>query len=162
MKYRPIMAASGYVLSKDKTSVLMLHRNAREDDDSLGKWIGIGGKMAKNEDILTCMKREAHEEAGIICTKMRLKGTINWTGFGPKSEDWFGFIFLIEEYEGEPFTSNHEGTLKWIALTDLYQLPLWEGDHYFLPLLFDSDERVFHGHMSYEQGKMTSWTYHRN
>jgi 8-oxo-dGTP diphosphatase len=161
MKYRPIMAASGYVLSKDRKKVLMLHRNKRDNDDSIGKWIGIGGKMSSAEDIVSCMKREALEEAGIECTSMRLRGTINWTGFGPKAEDWFGFIFLIEEFTGEMFTSNPEGTLEWIPVEEIYQLPLWEGDHHFLPLVFDDDQRIFHGYMSYNQEKMTSWSYER-
>jgi len=30
MKYRPIMAASGYVLSKDKVSLLMQHRELKK------------------------------------------------------------------------------------------------------------------------------------
>jgi 8-oxo-dGTP diphosphatase len=155
------MAASGYVLSKDRQSVLMLHRNKKEDDHSEGKWLGLGGKMSPEEDIVSCLRREVMEEAGIECVSMRLRGTINWTGFGPRAEDWFGFMFLIEEFSGEPFTSNSEGTLEWIPLQDIYKLPLWEGDHYFLPLIFDEDPRVFHGSMPYHQGKLVSWTYQR-
>ncbi len=29
-------------------------------------------------------------------------------------------------------------------------LPMWEGDHYFLPMVFDEDNRPFHGHMPYK------------
>ncbi|MDX1920652.1 MAG: 8-oxo-dGTP diphosphatase [Candidatus Caenarcaniphilales bacterium] len=161
MKYQPIMAASGYVLSQDKKQVLMLHRNARESDDSLGKWMGIGGKMAADEDIVTCLKREALEEAGIICTKFRLRGTINWTGFGPRAENWFGFLFLIEEYSGLIKTSNPEGTLHWVPTEEIYSLNLWKGDLHFLPLLFDEDPRVFHAHMAYDQDEVALWRFER-
>lgn len=117
--------------------------------------------MEPTEDIVTCLKREVFEEAGIECLSMRLRVTINWTGFGPRAEDWFGFIFIIDAFKGEPLSSNPEGTLHWIPLEEIYDLPIWEGDHYFLPFLFDEDPRVLHAHMAYTQGKVTSWSYQR-
>ena len=36
-------------------------------------------------------------------------------------------------------------------------LPLWEGDRHFLPLVFDEDPRAFHGVMPYRDGRMQSW-----
>jgi 8-oxo-dGTP diphosphatase len=37
MPYTPILATLGYVLSPDGRRVLMIHRNAREDDHHHGK-----------------------------------------------------------------------------------------------------------------------------
>jgi 8-oxo-dGTP diphosphatase len=161
MKYQPIMATHGYVLSKDRKKVLLLHRDKKENDDHLGKWIGLGGKMIPEENIVTCMKREIREEAGIECLNMKLRGTINWTGFGAKGEDWFGFIFLIDEFSGVPFKSNPEGTVDWIDIKEMYSLPLWEGDRYFLPLVFDEDPRIFYGYMPYYEGNPLSWSFER-
>ncbi len=160
-KYCPIVGTLGFVLSEDKTRVLMVHRNARELDDQLGKYNGLGGHMEADEDVVACMKREIMEEAGIECLHLSLRGTVNWTGFGPKGEDWLGFIFLITEYSGEPFTENEEGDLHWIAIEDIPALPMWEGDRHFIPLIFDGDERVFHGYMPYENDKPLSWRYSR-
>ena len=42
------------------------------------------GKMLAEEDIYQCLVREIHEEANIVCEKAVLRGTINWTGFGPQ------------------------------------------------------------------------------
>jgi 8-oxo-dGTP diphosphatase len=161
MIYTPILGTLGYVLSKDRKQVLMVHRNARKNDQHLGKYNGLGGKLEKHEDVLTCMKREIFEEAGIECLEMQLRGTVNWTGFGPKGEDWLGFIFRIDSYGGEPFTKNVEGDLEWIAIDRIMQLPMWEGDRHFLPLVFDSDLRPFHGYMPYEGGRPKEWTYVR-
>ena len=116
MPYTPILGSLGYVLSPDRDRVLLVHRNARADDQHLGKYNGLGGKMEPGEDIVGCMRRELLEEAGITATAMTLRGTINWTGFGPHGEDWLGFIFLITGFDGEPFTSNEEGTLDWQKL----------------------------------------------
>ena len=80
--------------------------------------------------------------AGIHATEMTLRGTINWTGFGPNGEDWLGFVFLITAFEGEPFAENEEGTLDWHPVDSILDLPMWEGDRYFLPLVFDGDPRA--------------------
>lgn len=159
--YRPILATLGFILSEDQKSVLLVHRNKRPEDQHLGKYNGLGGKMEDGEDVLSCLKREIKEEAGIECCETELRGTVSWPGFGPAGEPWFGFIFLVKSYLGTPSSSNAEGDLHWKPLSELGSLPMWEGDKYFLPLVFDKDPCVFHGHMAYEAGKFMSWSYSR-
>jgi 8-oxo-dGTP diphosphatase len=159
--YRPILATLGFVLSRDKKSVLLINRNKRSDDEHLGKYNGLGGKMEEGEDVLACLKREIHEEAGIDCTEIELRGTINWPGFGKKGENWFGFIFLVKDYLGAPLDTNEEGDLHWKLISDLGKLPMWEGDKYFLPMVFDDNPTAFHGYMPYADGHPVSWQYSR-
>ncbi|MBN2713887.1 MAG: 8-oxo-dGTP diphosphatase [Planctomycetes bacterium] len=161
MPYTPILGTLGYVLSPEGKKVLLVHRNARKDDDHLGKYNGLGGKMEPDEDVAACMRREIMEEAGLEVTKMSLRGTINWTGFGSNGEDWLGFIFRIESFTGEPFTENEEGTLAWHEVDTIMNLPMWEGDRHFLPLVFDDDERMFHGYMPYKNDKPLNWSFER-
>lgn len=160
-KYTPIVGTLGYVLSPDKQKVLMVHRNLRPDDAHFGKYNGLGGKLERDEDVFSGMKREIHEETGLICEKMTLRGTINWTNFGPKGEDWLGFIFLIDEFKGEPFKSNNEGHLDWVEIKKIPTLPMWEGDRHFLHLVFDHDPRPFHGYMPYDKDRSLSWSFTR-
>lgn len=162
MPYTPILATLGYVLSTDQQRVLMIHRNRRSDDPHWGKYNGLGGKLEPDEDVLTGMQREIREEAGIECQSMQLRGTVSWPGFGPGGEHWFGFIFLITAYQGQPFSQNEEGCLAWVDRTCLLELPLWEGDRSFLPLVFDDDPRAFHGVMKYHQGRLQSWSFSRS
>ncbi|HEY0180578.1 MAG TPA: 8-oxo-dGTP diphosphatase, partial [Dokdonella sp.] len=145
MPYTPIVATLGYVLSPDRRRVLMIHRNARPDDQHLGKYNGLGGKLDPHEDVLAGLRREIREEAGIECTELSLRGTISWPGFGKHGEDWLGFVFTITRFEGTPLERNPEGALEWVALARLSELPMWEGDRHFLPLVFDADPRPFHG-----------------
>jgi 8-oxo-dGTP diphosphatase len=161
MPYTPIVATLGYVLSADGERVLMVHRNARPDDHQLGKYNGLGGKLEPLEDVLAGMRREILEEAGIDCLDLQLRGTISWPGFGKHGEDWLGFVFLITRFSGEPFDRNPEGTLEWVERDRLHELPMWEGDRQFLPMVFDTDPRPFHGVMPYRDGRMVSWTYSR-
>lgn len=163
MPYQPILGTLGYVLSPDGRQVLLVHRNARPEDEHLGKYNGLGGKLDPEESITEGMKREIQEEAGIEVTEMTLRGTISWPGFGKHGEDWFGFIFLITGFTGTAHTGNLEGTLSWEPLEKLvnFELPMWEGDRYFLPLIFDGDPRAFHGVMPYAEGRPTGWRYDR-
>jgi len=161
MPYTPIIGTLGYVMSPDGTKVLLIHRNARRNDAHLGKYNGLGGKMDAGEDVVSCMRREIREEAGIECTELKLRGTISWPGFGPKGEDWLGFIFRIERFEGTPYERNVEGTLSWVPVMDIMSLPLWDGDRHFLPLVFDEDPRAFHGVMPYANGSAVSWSFTR-
>ena len=159
--YRPIVGTLGYVLSPDRKRTLMVHRNSRPHDHHLNKYNGLGGKMRDNEDVISCMRREIMEEAGLECETILLRGTINWPGFGPEGESWLGFIFRIDKFSGTPRAANAEGTLSWVEIDSLDVLPMWEGDRYFLPLVFDDDPRVFHGCMPYKDGHPVSWQYVR-
>lgn len=161
MIYTPIIGTLGYILSPDKKETLLIHRNARKDDTHLDKYNGLGGKMRPDEDVVSCMKREIREEAGIECEEIILRGTINWTGFGPNGENWLGFIFRIDRFSGTPFEKNTEGELSWVDIGRLGELPMWEGDRFFLPMIFDDDPRIFHGYMPYEENHPVDWRYTR-
>src|SRR5436853_1667917 len=154
--YTPIIATLGYVMSPDGRRVLLIHRNRRHDDAHLGKYNGLGGKLDAGEDVVACMRREIHEEAGIECEDLKLCGTISWPGFGKHGEDWFAFIFRIDRWRGQPLAENAEGTLEWVEVSRILELPLWEGDHHFVPLVFDEANRQFHGVMPYENGRRIS------
>jgi 8-oxo-dGTP diphosphatase len=158
MPYSPILATLGYVLSPDGRQVLLIHRNRRPDDPHFGKYNGLGGKLDPAEDVVSGMRREVREESGLECESLHLRGTINWPGFGKQGEDWFGFIFRIDRFRGQPIEVNAEGTLEWVAVERLLELPLWEGDRFFLPLVFGPDPRQFHGVMPYCNGKPVHWS----
>lgn len=156
--YKQIVGTLGYVLSPDRKDVLLVRRCARAHDHHLGKYNGLGGKLEPDEDVQSCMKREIWEEAGIRCEEMELRGTVNWPGFGPDGENWLGFVFLVTRFTGTPKSVNEEGTLGWHPVDTLGVLPMWEGDRYFLPLVFDGDSRIFYGCMPYEDGKPVGWS----
>ena len=158
MPYTPILATLGYVLSPDGRQVLMVHRDARPNDPHFGKYNGLGGKLDPGEDVVAGLRREVREEAGIECDAVRLAGTISWPGFGKHGEDWFGFVFRIGAFTGTPLAANPEGTLEWVEVDRVLSLPLWEGDRFFLPFVFDPAHPQFHGVMPYRDGRPVSWT----
>lgn len=159
--HKPIASTLGFILSQDKNFVLMVHRTYREWDENLGKYNGVGGKLERNEDVAEGMMREIKEEAGLTVTSMTLRGTLCWVDFGPEKRDWLAFVFLIDDYSGEPFADNEEGRLSWISISALDTLPMWKGDKLFLPMVFDDDSRLFHGLMRYEGDTPVEWRYTR-
>jgi 8-oxo-dGTP diphosphatase len=159
MPYTPILATLGYVFSPDGRRVLLIHRNARLGDLHLGKYNGLGGKLDPGEDVVAGLRREVREEAGIECEEVELAGTISWPGFGKQGEDWFGFVFRVTRFRGTPLAANPEGTLEWVEIERVPSLPLWEGDQFFLPFVFDREAVQFHGVMPYRDGKPVSWSF---
>ena len=159
MSFQSIIATLGYVMSPDQQRVLLIHRNKRPDDLHYGKYNGLGGRLEPGESVVAGMRREILEESGLFAEQLVLRGTISWPGFGKAGEAWFGFIFRIDSWSGTPHVGNHEGTLEWVAVDRVLDLPLWESDRLFLPMVFDQRPRTFHGVMPYEAGRMVSWSY---
>lgn len=158
--FTPIIGTLGYILSADRQRVLLVHRS-RPGDIHAGKWNGLGGKLEAGEDVYSCLCRELAEEADIRVVSARLRGTISWPGFGTNSDpasDWFGFVFVVDAFEGTPQKRNSDGPLVWHDLDRLTDLPMWEGDRRWLPLVF-GDGPVFHGVMPYADGVPVGWTY---
>ncbi len=146
-------------MSPDGQQVLLIHRNKRLDDVHYGKYNGLGGRIEPAESVAAGMRREIFEESGLTVQEMTLRGTISWPGFGKDGADWFGFIFRIDRWEGTAHQGNHEGALEWVTVSRLAELPMWESDRLFLPMVFAREGRMFHGVMPYENGQMVSWAY---
>lgn len=162
--FTPLIGTLGYLVSADGTRVLLVHRS-REGDAHAGKWNGLGGKLEPGEDVYSCLCRELQEEAGVEVTSARLRGTISWPGFGSdgalrqaQEPDWFGFIFVVDGWTGAIPERNDDGPLQWHPIDALADLPMWEGDRYWLPLVF-SDGPIFYGVMPYVDGRPSNWSY---
>lgn len=157
----PVLATLAYVLSPTRQEVLLLHRNKRPDDLHYGKYVGLGGRVERDEDVVTGARREIKEESGLLAEALVLRGTVSWPGFGRNGQDWFGFVFRVDSFSGTPHGGNDEGTLQWVPLDRLPEMPMWQSDHEWLPMVFDADPRLFHGVMPYQDGEMLSWSYQR-
>jgi 8-oxo-dGTP diphosphatase len=112
---------------------LMIHRVKKENDMHAGKWNGLGGKLEPSETPEECAIREIWEESGLQVKHLILKGIITFPTFDDQ-EDWYTFIFVIDEFEGQLIDSP-EGYLKWIPDEELLDLNIWPGDRIFIPWL---------------------------
>lgn len=144
------MATLCYLKREGQT--LMVHRIKKENDIHKGKWNGLGGKLEPGETPEECAIREIREESGLTVTHPILKGILTFPKFA-HDEDWYAFVFLAHEFEGELIDSP-EGTLKWVDDEELLKLNLWEGDRIFLPWL--EQPKFFSGKFLYQVGKLMS------
>lgn len=166
--FTPIVGTLSYLWDAARDQILIIRRDARPDDDHYGKVNGLGGKVEIDEDVATSACREVQEESEVQVTELSLRGTVTFSDFGPKREQWLVFVFLVTAWTGEPGASNDEGTLEWVdrslllsAATGAERYPMWPGDKHFLPLVFDGDPRTFHGTMPYDADQPVSWSFTR-
>lgn len=172
MQFIPIVGTLVYLWDRTRDVVLLIRRDARLDDDHYGKVNGLGGKLEVDEDLVSGAEREVMEEAGVQVGDLTLRGTITFSGFGAKRQQWLVALFVATEWHGEMMTANDEGNLEWVDRAELLaackgdpaasaSLPMWAGDRYFLPLVFDEDPRVFFATMPYDRDTPLSWSFRR-
>ena len=116
---------------------LMMHRVKKEQDVNKNKWIGVGGHFEEDEAPEECLLREVKEETGLKLTSWELRGVIT---FGTdKWQTEYMFLYTADGFEGE-ITDCNEGDLEWVPCSEVYSLPIWEGDKIFFKLLQERKE----------------------
>ncbi len=147
------LATLVYVQKDDKT--LMVHRNKKHNDMHEGFYNGLGGKFENGESPEQCAKRELFEESGLIAKSLKLKGFLSFPNSLGTGHDWYVFVYVVDEFEGELIGSSAEGNLEWIDSDKLLDLPLNEGDYIFMRW-FDRKE-IFCAKFRYEGKKLLDY-----
>lgn len=137
-----------YIEKED--SYLMMHRVKKVNDINKDKWVGVGGHFEEGESPEECLLREVREETGLILTSFRLRGIVTFSTDVYPTE--YMFLYTADSYEGEMIECN-EGNLEWVKKSDVYNLPIWEGDKLFFRLL-DEEVPVFSLKLRYEDDKL--------
>jgi len=145
-----------YVINDNKT--LMLHRIKKENDCHNGLWVAPGGKIdtAKSESPEDCARREVLEETGLILENLKLAGFITFPDIGnsPFGDLWYVWLYKSTEFSGRLIDSP-EGSLEWVDNNKVCELPMWEGDKIFTPLIYN--DRLFSAVMLYDCGKFIDY-----
>lgn len=120
--------------------LLLLYRNKKENDPNEGKWIGVGGKIEEGETPDDCVLREVMEETGLRLTDYRLRGKVNFISEAWDDEEMY--LYSATGFEGEIIRICDEGELCWVEKEKVFDLPMWEGDRYFLKEMLSSDDDI--------------------
>ena len=133
---------------------LMMHRTKKENDINKDKWIGIGGKIEKDENPFDCVKREIREETGVTVTGLKYRGIVTFILEPNEIEEMH--LFTADGYVGEIDYNCTEGELKWIKKEEIGNLPIWEGDKIFFNLL-EKEQGFFNLKLKYNKDKLIKY-----
>ena len=95
-------------LEKDN-KYLMLHRTKKENDINKNKWLGVGGKLEKNETPQQCLFREVKEETGLTLIDYIHRGIVIFN-FND-DEPLYMYLYTSKNFVGEVQECS-EGDLK--------------------------------------------------
>ena len=129
---------------------LMLYRVKKKNDANHDKWIGVGGGMLDGETPKECAIREVWEETGYTMHSPVYRGIVNF--YSTDYEDEVMHIFTSNQFSGEQIDCD-EGALAWVPISQVPNLPGWEGDRIFLTLLA-TDAPFFHLSLYYEKDNL--------
>ena len=124
-------------IENERGEYLMLHRVKKKNDANHDKWIGVGGHFEYGESPEECLLREVKEETGLTLISWKLRGVITFMTDVYQTE--YMFLYTADGYEGEMIECN-EGNLEWVKKSDVYNLPIWEGDKVFFRLMEEGAE----------------------
>jgi len=133
---------------------LMLYRNSKKADISLGKYLGVGGKIEKGESPREACIREIKEETGLLALDIKERGIITFNN--SVYEDEYIFLYTCNDFSGE-ISECDEGDLVWVSKNEILNLPLWPGDKYFLKHLIEDNKTYLDIKFNYEKDKLISY-----
>ena len=140
MKY-PELTTLCYIEKDD--CYLMMHRVKKENDINKDKYIGVGGHFEYGESPDECLKREIMEETGLTLIDYKPRGIVTFIYGNADTPDEriveYMHLYTSSSFEGD-LTVCDEGVLEWIPKSEVYNLPIWEGDKIFFKLLEERDD----------------------
>ena len=134
-------------------------RKTRKGDMNLDKYLGIGGHFESDETAEECVLRELYEEASVgpeSLKDFRYRGLITFISSEYPTEYMHVFTAEVGDLFELPERSCDEGELCWVPLSEIDNLPVWEGDKIMFDYLFGSmkDSGFFTMKFRYEGDKL--------
>ncbi len=134
--------------------VLMMKRNKQPN---LGLWVAPGGKIKIDEGPLECALRELQEETNLTATEIELRGITSHVLPG-YNDACLQFMFLATATKGDLHADLREGDLRWVLLTEVYDLPMPISNRRYMPRILDSSSPIYQAKFFHdEQERVVDW-----
>lgn len=119
-----------------------------------GEWMGLGGKLEREEDPVSSAVRELREESGLTMADPRLRGTFIWI-----DEVQCGIVYIVTgtRWDGT-LAESDEGALQWHRIADLPSLEgLARHQRLFLDRILAGSPDFYSGVAVYHEGRMVEY-----
>ena len=104
-----------------------------------GNWLGIGGKVEPNEEIVDAAKREISEEINVKLNRTKHVGILNFYFPHIADESWNQqvHVFIAISWKGEP-QETEEIKPQWFEKENIPYDLMWDDASYWLPKILDN------------------------
>lgn len=103
-----------------KDEKVLLLKRSETSKKFPGYWIGPGGHVDENEDILTAAIREVEEETGVKASSSKISLKVIAIGnHSDRNETYLVHYFLIHLDSDQKIVNSDEGSSTWIPLQDV-------------------------------------------
>ena len=133
-----IVACETYIMHDGK---VLMHKRAESKKKFPGYWIGPGGHVDENEDVLTTALREVKEETGVILSEKDVKlKVLAFHHHIDRNEVWIEYLFRATIPSHQEIRNTAEGSSEWIKVDDVKKLKniFPPSKHYLNHILNDS------------------------
>ena len=133
MASKVINTVTCYLIRGDE--FLLLYRNKKKNDFNKGKYIGVGGHIELGETPSEAINREVKEETNFDIVNKDLRALIIF--YFDEFEEHM-YLYTCKDFKGE-MKECDEGTLRWVNINEFKNIPMWEGDKYFIEPLINNE-----------------------
>jgi 8-oxo-dGTP diphosphatase len=152
-RYTVVPRTLCFLLFQDQ---ILLLRLAEGRGPWAGKYNGIGGHIERGENPVSAARREIIEETGVNPTSLELCGVVMIDT--ERTPGIALYVYIGELDHPSSLNPTEEGTLHWIPLSAVYDLPLVEDLPFLLPraLKANRTKRPFSANYTYDpEGVLT-------
>ncbi|TAK57196.1 8-oxo-dGTP diphosphatase [Patescibacteria group bacterium] len=116
----------------------------------VGKWNGVGGKVAEGETVEQSTIRETREEIGVVIAPNDLKKVADLYFTFVDKEEWNQqcSVYMTSVWKGEP-TESEEMKPGWYDTDKLPYEKMWIDDPHWLPLVIAGE--IIEAHFIFNQ-----------
>lgn len=128
-----------FLIKKDGDTITNICLAMKKRGFGMGRYNGVGGKVETGETIEQAVKREAHEEIGVIVGDMSKCAELAFTF--PHKEDWnqLVHVYLTDSWQGD-IVETEEMNPQWFAMQDIPYSIMWPDDIFWLPKVLGGEQ----------------------